>query len=124
MDTVRRDVRRRLASIGAAILGVAATLLAAYVVIVQLAGRLIAIFADALILVPRGLVWIASSLETGMNGWAIASHIASAAVSTIGVPTVTVALIALEIVAVAALFALRTLLRNEARAEEPKEMVP
>jgi hypothetical protein len=124
VDTVRREVRRKLASIGAAALGMAATLLAAYVVIVQLAGRLIALFADALILVPRGLVWIASSLETGMNGWAIASHIASAAVSAIGVPTVTVALIGLEIVAVAALFALRTLLRNEARAEESKEMVP
>lgn len=122
MNTVRRDVRRRLASIGAAVLGMAATVLAAYVVIVQLAGRLIAMFADALILVPRGLVWIASSLETGMNGWAIASHIASAAVSTIGVPTVTVGLIGLELVAVAALFALRALLRNEARAEESKEM--
>jgi len=123
MDTVRRHVRRRLASIGAAVLGIVATLLAIYVVIVQLAGRLIAIFVDALVLVPRGLVWIASSLETGMNGWAIASHIASAAVSTIGVPTVTVTLIGLELVAVAALFALRTLLRNEARAEEPKETV-
>jgi hypothetical protein len=101
----------------------AAIFLVAYVLIVELGARLIAGVAAALVLVPRGIVWIAVSLEAGMNGWAIAERVAAAAVGTLKVPVVTVSLIALELVAAGALFALRVLLRRDARqALEPKEM--
>jgi hypothetical protein len=120
---VRQHVRRKLTSFGAALVGVVALLLAAYVLIVELGGRLVSAAAQMLVLVPRGIVWVAVSLDAGMNGWAIASRVASSAVGMLAMPLVTVSLIALELVAVAALFALRTLLRNQARADESKETI-
>lgn len=126
MRLVRPNVRRRLASIGAAVFGLAAIFVVAYVLIVELGARLIAGVAAALVLVPRGVVWIAVSLEAGMNGWAIAERVAAAAVGSLKMPVVTISLIALELVAAGALFALRVLLRRDARqALEPaKDSAP
>ncbi len=121
---MRPEIRRKLESIGAALLGAAATLLGGYVVVVELGARLIAGAATVLVMVPRGIVWVAVSLEAGMNGWTIAGRVASAAVDTLKLPMVTVSLIALELVGVGALFALRALLRGDVRASESKEMNP
>ena len=123
MIPVRRDVRRRFASIAAALVGAAAILVLAYALVVELGSRLVAGLAQALVLVPRGIVWVAMSLDSGVNGWAIAGRAASAAVGMLAVPTVAVSLLALELVAAGALFALRTLLRNEARRQS-KEINP
>ena len=123
MIPVRRDVRLKFASFGAALFGTAAMLVLAYALIVEVGGRIVAGLAQALVLVPRGIVWIAVSLDAGVNGWAIAGRIASSAVGMLALPTVAVSLIALELVAAGALFALRTLLRNEARRQS-KEMNP
>jgi hypothetical protein len=54
----------------------------------------------------------------------IASHVATAAVDAMRVPLVSVTLIALELLAVGALFALRTLLRNEEHGVQSKERNP
>jgi hypothetical protein len=123
MIPVRRDVRRRFASFAAALVGAAAILVLAYALVVELGSRLVAGLAQALVLVPRGIVWVAMSLDSGVNGWAIAGRAASAAVGMLAVPTVAVSLLALELVAAGALFALRTLLRNEARRQS-KEINP
>ena len=123
MIPVRREVRRKFASFGAALFGTVAILVLAYALVVEVGGRVVAGLVQAVVLVPRGIVWIAVSLDAGVNGWAIAGRIASSAVGMLAVPTVAVSLIALELVAAGALFALRTLLRNEARRQS-KEMNP
>jgi hypothetical protein len=123
MIPVRREVRHKFASFGAALFGVAALLVLAYALVIEVGSRLVAGLAQALVLVPRGIVWIAVSLDAGVNGWAIAGRIASSAVAMLAVPSVAVGLIALELLAAGALFALRTLLRNEA-LRESKEMNP
>ena len=113
----RPDVKRRLASVGAALAGIAATVLTGYLLVVELGGALLGGAARALVLLPRGVVWLTSALQEGANGWVIAGRVAAAAADAFTTPTVTIALIALETVAVMALFALRRLLRHEAQAE-------
>jgi hypothetical protein len=121
---MRSDVRRRLASIGSALVGAAAVLLAAYVLVVEVGGALVSVSVHGLVLLPRGIVWLTLALQRGTSGWVIASRIAAGAVGAMKVPLVSVTLIALELLAVGALFALRTLLRNEGHAANPKERKP
>lgn len=120
----RSHVRRRLASVGSALLGAAAVLLAAYVLVVEVGGALVSGAVRALVLLPRGIVWLTLALQRGTSGWVIASRVATAAVGAMKVPLVSVTLIALELLAVGALFALRTLLRNEGHAVDSKESNP
>ena len=112
----RPAVKRRLASVGATLVGVVATVLAGYVLVVELGGALLGGAARALVLLPRGVVWLTTALQEGANGWVIAGRVITAATDAFTTPMVTIALIALESVAVMALFALRRLLRHEARA--------
>lgn len=121
---MRSSVRRRFASIGSALVGAAAVVLAAYVLIVEVGGALVTAAVRGLVLLPSGIVWLTLALQRGTSGWVIASRAAAAAVDVLKIPLVSVTLIALELLAVGALFALRTLLRNEGRAADSKERNP
>ena len=107
-----------MGSVGAAILGIAATLLLAYVVVVELGGALVTGVVRLLVLLPRGIVWMAVALETGTNGWVIAGRIIAAGAGAIKVPVVSVAVIVLELMGAGALLALRRLLRDATHRAE------
>lgn len=124
LSVTQSDVRRRLASIGSALVGAAAVSLAAYILIVDVGGALVAGAVRALVLLPRGVVWLTLALQRGTSGWVIASRVATAAVGAMQVPLVSVALVALELLGVGALFALRTLLRHEGHSADSKERNP
>lgn len=124
-STIRMTViRTRLASVGAALVGIAAIALAAYVLIVQVGGALVSTVAQGVVLLPSAVVWLTLAVERGTSGWVIAERIVTAATGAIRVPMVTVTLIALEAMGVGALLALRTLLRTDGRSPDAEEINP
>jgi hypothetical protein len=116
--------RSRVASAGAALVGVAAIVLAAYVLIVQVGGALVSTVARAIVLLPDAVVWLTLAIERGTRGWVIAGRVRAAAAGAARVPIVTVTLFALELMGVGALFALRTLLQTGTRPRDAEEINP
>jgi hypothetical protein len=105
----------RLARLGAALVGTAAGLVLAYVLVVYVGAALLSGLAAALALLPRAFVWLVLALQDGADGWAIAGRIASSLAGAISTTRVVFSLIALELIGAAALYVLQRLLRDEVR---------
>ena len=112
----------RLARFGAALVGTAAGLALAYVLVVYVGAALLSGLAAALALLPRAFVWLVLALQDGADGWAIAGRVASSLASALSTSEVAFSLIALELMGAAALYVLQRLLRDEARARHSKEV--
>ena len=105
----------RLARLGAALVGTAAGLALAYVLVVYVGGALLSGLAAALALLPRAFVWLVLALQDGADGWAIAGRVASSVAGALSTTRVAFSLIALELIGAAALYVLQRLLRDEVR---------
>ena len=112
----------RLARFGAALVGTAAGLGLAYVLVVYVGSALLRGLAAALALLPRAFVWLVLALQDGADGWAIAGRVASSLASALSTSEVAFSLIALELIGAAALYVLQRLLRDEARTRHSKEV--
>jgi hypothetical protein len=114
--------RARLARLGAALVGTAAGLALAYLLVVYVGAALLSGLAAALALLPRAFVWLVLALQDGADGWAIAGRVASSLASALSTTEVASSLIALELIGAAALYVLQRLLRDEARTRHSKEV--
>jgi hypothetical protein len=113
--------RVRLTRFAAVVVIGLAWLVFAYASVVYVGGALVSVAAGALVLVPRGMLWLLSAYQEGMDGWAIAGRIATSLAGALAAPQVTFYLIALELVGAAALYGLQRLLRNEVRSRTFEE---
>ena len=114
--------RARLARLGAALVGTAAGLALAYLLVVYVGAALLSGLAAALALLPRAFVWLVLALQDGADGWAIAGRIASSLATALSTTRVVFSLVALELIGAAALYALQRLLRDEVRTRHSKEV--
>jgi hypothetical protein len=114
--------RARLARLGAALVGTAAGLALAYLLVVYVGAALLSGLAAALALLPRAFVWLVLALQDGADGWAIAARIASSLAVALSTTRVVFSLVALELIGAAALYVLQRLLRDEVRTRHSKEV--
>ena len=112
----------RFARLGAALVGTAAGLVLAYVLVAYVGAALLSGLAAALALLPRAFVWLVLALQDGADGWAIAGRIAASLAGTLSTTRVVFSLIALELMGAAALYVLQRLLRDEVRTRHSKEV--
>lgn len=71
----------------------------------------------------EGFVWVVRAVEGGLDGWAILRRVAQGIGEAVSTPGVTGGLVVVELVGVAALYALHRLLRigREPRSKEEKQ---
>ena len=100
-----RGVRLVLVT-GAAVLGLAAA-------VVLLGPLLVRQIVRLLNFSVQGFVWIVGGLEQGLDAWSLAGEIARAIGAGLTTPEVGAAIVIIEIVGVAALYALHRLLSND-----------
>jgi hypothetical protein len=91
---------------------------AAWVVLASLAifyvgGAVVNGVARGLALAPRAIVRLVVAFQEGADWWSIAGRVGSAIAGTLGTSQVALSLIALELVGVAALYALLRLIGDE-----------
>ena len=102
---VPRAVRLSL-SIAAAVLGLAAA-------VVWLGPLLVRQVVRLLNFSVQGFVWIVGGLEQGLDAWSLAAEIARAIGAGLTTPGAGAGIVLIEIVGVAALYALHRLLSND-----------
>jgi hypothetical protein len=110
-----------LARLAAALLVTVVTLALTFALLYYVGGALVRGATEALILVPRAIVWILTAVQEGADGWAIAGRVASATANALATPQATFSLTALEVVGALALYGLHRLLRDEERSGDPEE---
>ena len=91
---------------GAAVLGLAAA-------VVWLGPLLVRQIVRLLNFSVQGFVWIVGGLEQGLDAWSLAGEVARAIGAGLTTPEVGAAIVIIEIVGVAALYALHRLLSND-----------
>jgi hypothetical protein len=89
--------------------------------VVYVGGLLVQGLTLALMLVPRGIVWVVLAAQDGADWWSIAGRATGAVAAVIGSSQVMWWLIGLELVGVAALAGLQKMLRDEMRGRDSEE---
>jgi hypothetical protein len=115
-------MKGRFARLGAGLLAAITGVALAYVLVVYVGGALLRGVVSALLLLPRGLIWLILALQEGADGWAIAGRIASSVGAALTTTQVAFSLIGLELVGAAALYGLQRLLRDEVRTRRSTEV--
>ena len=109
----RSSPRARAARAARLLLLVAVAILGPVAAVMFLGPLLVRQVVRLLNLSVQGFVWIVGGLEQGLDAWSLAAEIARAIGAGLATPEVGAAIVVVEIVGVAALYALHRLLANE-----------
>ena len=114
-DTGSRSVPSRSSGVGRAVLrtllGVAAGI-AGVVGVIASTPWLVSISVGLVRLSARGIAWVVQALQSGLDIWTILGRLGQAIGSALTTPAVIVTFVGLELLGVAALYALHRLLRR------------
>jgi hypothetical protein len=105
----RRYLVMRLAGI-AAVLAVAIAGLGS---IYELRGLAVALIVRSAVVLSHGLVWLLTSASQGVKWWWIAERIGTAVSDTIAAPTAAAAFVAVEMIALLAIFAFKQVIHED-----------
>lgn len=94
----------------------------AAVAIYYLGGALIRLWARAIVLLPRAVVWVFVAVQQGVDWWTIAGRAGAALADLLVTPQVTVGVVVLELVGALALYGLQRLFRDEERSTGSPEV--
>ena len=116
--TIPRRVRRMVlaTAVTAGWLGLAV------VAVAYLAGLLVQSMSLAIVLLPRGIVWLALAAQDGADWWSIAGRAGAAVAASVASSRAIWWLIGLELIGVAALVGLQKLLHDETRGRDLEEV--
>jgi hypothetical protein len=94
----------------------------AVVAVVYLGGLLVQGMSLAMVLLPRGIVWLALAAQDGADWWSIAGRAGAAVATAFASSRAIWWLIGLELIGVAALVGLQKLLGDETRSQDVEEV--
>ena len=117
-----RNIPRRVRRMALATAVAAGWLGLAVAAVVYLGGLLVQGMSMAMVLLPRGIVWLALAAQDGADWWSIAGRAGAAVAATIASSRAIWWLIGLELVGVAALVGLQNLLRDDTRGQDLEEV--
>jgi hypothetical protein len=116
------NVRRRVRRMVLATAVTAGWLGLAVVAVVYIGGLLVQAMSLAMVLLPRGIVWLALAAQDGADWWSIAGRAGAAVAAAFASSQAIWWLIGLELIGVAALVGLQKLLRDETRGPDVEEV--
>jgi hypothetical protein len=90
--------------------------------VVYIGGLLLQGMSLAMVVLPRGIVWLALAAQDGADWWSIAGRAGAAVAAAFASSRAIWWLIGLELIGVAALVGLQKLLRDEARDRDVEEV--
>jgi hypothetical protein len=117
-----RNVRRRVRRMALATAVTVGWLGLAVVAVFYIGGLLIQGVSLAMVLLPRGIVWLALAAQGGADWWSIAAGAGVAVATAFASSQAIWWLIGLELIGVAALVGLQRLLRDETRGRDVEEV--
>jgi hypothetical protein len=117
-----RNIPRRVRRMALVTAVTAGWLGLAVVAVVYLGGLLVQGMSLAMVLLPRGIVWLALAAQDGADWWSIAGRAGAAVAAAFASSRAIWWLIGLELVGVAALAGLQKLLRDETRGGDVEEV--
>ena|SRR5690348_6459971 len=116
------SVRRRVRRMALATAVTAGWLGLGVVAVVYIGGLLVQGMSLAMVLLPRGIVWLALAAQDGADWWSIAGRAGAAVAAAFASSRAIWWLIGLELIGVAALVGLQKLLQDEARDRDGEEV--
>ena len=116
------NVRRRVRRMALATAVTVGWLGLAVVAVVYIGGLLVQGLSLAVVLLPRGIVWLALAAQDGADWWSIAGRAGATVAAAIASSQAIWWLIGLELIGVAALVGLQKLLRDETRGRDVEEV--
>ena len=117
-----RNIPRRVRRIALATAVTAGWLGLGVVAVVYIGGLLVQGMSLAMVLLPRGIVWLALAAQDGADWWSIAGRAGAAVAAAFNSSRAIWWLIGLELLGVAALVGLQKLLRDETRGRDVEEV--